>query len=600
MYGARRRGLVVALTLCLGLFVSACGAALAKPVSKTGGGTAVFAEPPGQPDNYIFPMFGFASWTQENIADFQVLIYRPLYWFGENGQPVMNDALSLALPPVYSNGGRTVTITLKHYLWSDGEPVTTNDIKFWMDLLIANKDSFGPYVPGDFPDNVSQITYNTPRQFSITFNAVYNQGFLLNSLSIITPIPQHAWDRTSATTPVGNYAATTAGAVAVYKYLNSASSDVATYDTDPLWRVVDGPWKMQSITTQGSAVLVPNRDYSGPEKPHLTKIIEQSFTSDAAEYDAVRSGEVTYGYLPTQDVNQEASLKKAGFNVQPWAAWQDFWAIYNFTNPTIGPVFKQLYVRQALQMLINQPLYASKIFHGTAYPTYGPVPSVPKNPYVSPYTKSNNTYPYDPGRAKALLTSHGWHVVPEGTTTCVKAGSGPGECGAGIPHGRALSFQTPYESGIITEQDMLEAMQSSFRSLGIQMALQSAPNSVLESETVACVAGQPCRWGLVDGGIGWLYFPEPYPDGAEFLESGSGSDIGGYSSAEMDRLIAATHTAKTVAALYAYENYAYKHVVSLYGPTPVNQISVIKDSLHGTLPQDPLFAITPENWTLSG
>ena len=50
-------------------------------------------------------------------------MYRPLYWFGQGRQPTMNPPLSLAAPPVYSEGNTVVTIHLKPYLWSDGKPV---------------------------------------------------------------------------------------------------------------------------------------------------------------------------------------------------------------------------------------------------------------------------------------------------------------------------------------------------------------------------------------------------------------------------------------------------------------------------------------------
>jgi ABC-type transport system substrate-binding protein len=73
-----------------------------------------------------------AESSNVNLFDFTYLMYRPLYWFGEVGQPVVNTSLSLAAVPVIS--GRTVTITLKHYMWSNGAPVTAQDGMFWINL----------------------------------------------------------------------------------------------------------------------------------------------------------------------------------------------------------------------------------------------------------------------------------------------------------------------------------------------------------------------------------------------------------------------------------------------------------------------------------
>jgi len=65
-----------------------------------------------------------------NNLSFAQLMYRPLYWFGAGAQPLLNPSLSLANPPTWS--ANTATITLKHYTWSNGSPVTTADVMFWI------------------------------------------------------------------------------------------------------------------------------------------------------------------------------------------------------------------------------------------------------------------------------------------------------------------------------------------------------------------------------------------------------------------------------------------------------------------------------------
>jgi len=82
------------------------------------GGTAIMAEAPENAPSYIFPYMASAVVSNVNLFDFQYLLYRPLYWFGTGDQPSVNTSLSLANLPVVS--GRTVTITLKPYMWSNG------------------------------------------------------------------------------------------------------------------------------------------------------------------------------------------------------------------------------------------------------------------------------------------------------------------------------------------------------------------------------------------------------------------------------------------------------------------------------------------------
>ena len=87
-------------------------------------------------------------------------------------------------------------------------------------------------------------------------------------------------------------------------------------------------------------------------------------------------------------------------------------------------------------MLINQPLYLEKINKNYGVPTYGPVPVLPKNPFATKFA-SQNPYPYNPKRAIALLTSHGWKVDPKGVTSCTDAAK------CGVPAGTKLQFTLP-------------------------------------------------------------------------------------------------------------------------------------------------------------
>src|ERR1700758_4462069 len=100
--------------------------------TKVKGGTAVLAEPPSTTPNYIFPFASSAYFSTINIWNLQSLLYRPLYWFGQKGQPTVNYSLSLAYPPAFN--GSKVTITLKHYTWSDGTLVTAQDVMFWLNM----------------------------------------------------------------------------------------------------------------------------------------------------------------------------------------------------------------------------------------------------------------------------------------------------------------------------------------------------------------------------------------------------------------------------------------------------------------------------------
>ena len=210
--------------------------------TKVKGGTAVFAEPPSTTPNYIFPFTSSAYISVTNLEDFGYLMYRPLYWFGNGAQPTMNTSLSLANPPTWS--GNTATVTLKHYMWSNGQPVTATDVMFWLNMLrdpAVGPADWGAYTgfPNEF---VSKIKVVSPTELQFTTNKAYSHTwFLYNDLSQITPMPV-AWDRTSA--GPSNCAAKISDCAAVYNYLNLQAKNLPGYATSALWSIVDGPWKL--------------------------------------------------------------------------------------------------------------------------------------------------------------------------------------------------------------------------------------------------------------------------------------------------------------------------------------------------------------------
>ncbi|HVA21755.1 MAG TPA: ABC transporter substrate-binding protein [Candidatus Micrarchaeia archaeon] len=586
--------------------LAACGGGPARPVPAAPTGTVKFALPPGQTPSYVFPLMSGAYSNNINIFQLDALLYPPIYWFGHNGQPSINYHLSIARPPVFSNGGRTVTITLKHDIWSDGRPVTNRDVEFWMRLLFANKADWLGYVPGSIPDDVTAMSFpkSTPQTFSLTFNRAYSHLWLLyNQLSQIEPMPQHAWDKTSMKGRIGNYDRSRRSAVAVYNFLNGQSRDQPTYASNPLWKVVDGPWEISAYSpATGYVAFTPNRRFVGT-RSHIAHFEEIPFTSDTAEFNALRAGQLDYGYIPAQDLTQSHFFTSHGYGIDPWVAWGFNALFVNYTNPKVGPMFKQLYLRQAMQRLIDQTRIIRDIYRGAAFPTYGPVPVHPANSFVSS-VELHNPYPFSIAAARALLAANGWAVHPSRIDTCVRPGTGHGECGAGIARGAQLNFSMVAANGSEPFDAEMQTIQSDWSLAGIHITLStSSPSSIL-SIAVPCnhktQAG--CTWQIVDpsppGGTP-TYSPEYLPTGEVWFATGGNNNISGYSNKLMDAKILATTVQSSLAVFKEYENYVALQLPELWQPSYYYQDSVISKRLKGALPQDPNLNIYPQTWTLS-
>ncbi len=565
--------------------------------TRTGGGTATVALSPGEQFNYIFPLLNTENAVGANIEYSEYLMWRPLYWFGGPNSVGLNLKYSLAdAATVTQSGGHTIaTIQLKPYRWSDGKPVTTRDVQFWFNLLSANKANFWGYTPGEFPDNVSAFKVLSPSRFSITFKGSYSSTWLYNELGQIIPVPQQAWDKESASGPIGNYDMTPAGATAVYNYLAKQNGDLSTYATNPLWQVVDGPFRLTSYAAStGDATYVRNTRYSGPASGSIHELKVLSFTSDAAEFDALLSaGGIDYGYIPINDAAQASRVTSDGYKVEAWPTWGITYISLNFASPQAGPILQQLYVRQAMQHLINQPGYINSFLGGYANPTYGPVPLVPSSPFISSAQKLN-PYPYNPTTAAGLLSTHGWKVMSGKADVCMRPGTANNECGAGIAAGAKLSFTMQYSTGVQGVTEEVAALQSTFSQAGIQLSLSGAPFDTVVGNDVPCPKAG-C-WELNYYGQGW-YFDPGYndPDGSVLFATGGVDNGGSYSSQTANSYLTKLRSGG-YSALYTYENYLARQLPMLWMPQLDSQISAVSDKLQGVYPQDPDGNIYPEDW----
>lgn len=593
----RIKGLL-ALGLAAGIVLAACGST--GTTSSSSGGTSATYAYGANYFKWIFPLPNEVSWTQYQQA-VEYSLWAPLYETGEGSKPVVNESLSMAYPPVFSDNNSVVTVKLKPgYRWSDGQPVTTKDIEFFFELFDANKDQIASYVPGDFPDNISSVDYPSASEFVVHLKGSYSRQWVAdNELTNIIPLPAQSWDKTSVAAKVGNDAATPAGARAVFAFLTKQSETLSTYTTNPLWHEIDGPWELTSYDpTTSQVVLTANPKYAGPNKPHLHQVIIESYASDTSEVDALRDGELDYGFIPYSDYEGlKGYFEKNGYTVAPWVPDFVEWGVVNYTGP-YGALDSQLYIRQALQHLINQGLYIKTILHGIGVPTYGPVPNTPGSPYISPQEKTDPD-PYSPSAAATLLADHGWHKGSDGVLVCTRAGTAANDCGAGITQGQPLVLSLLYVNSSPTLTAEVQSFQTTAQSVGIKLTLNPQSETSVYSLGGLCPSSPPCDWAIkLFPNWLWNYGDlGTYPTGGQ--EWGTGNYWGGgYDSKEADTLIQATHTQSGLGAMYAYENYISSQVAALWFPTWATQISVVKDSLKGWQPQQVFGFPDWSNWSL--
>jgi peptide/nickel transport system substrate-binding protein len=574
------------------------------------GGTVAWACHPGFPPSTIFPFTPAERIGIRNLFEFQVLMYRPLYWLGKDGQPGVDYDLSLALPPEWSDDGRSVTVTLKPWKWSNGEPICADNVMFWVNMLAVKGARYGNYTPGYFPDNLTSYQKVAADKVRFTFDKAYSKTWvLMNQLTLITPMPK-AWDRTADDTPA-NASADPADIPAVYDYLVAQNGEWTVEDNEirtrwpesPVWSVVNGPWRLKSFTLDGAVTFVPNEHYCGPNKPHLDEFRQVPINTDEQEYAMLAAGpsgpgSLQVGYLPyglgTDPAADGSNPLAEHYRLVPQDIYMIHYMPLNFTNPTVaGRIIRQTYFRQALQHTLDQDTAIRDIFHGYGHRTNGPVPAVPDSEHVSP-AQRGNPMPFDIQRARKLLTDNGWDVSTT-PAVCVRPGTGPGCAGEGIEAGDKLSLQLRYVEGRAALALLMRQLQSGAAKAGIELHLHEVYGSVMVAQDHSEKGpDNPHTWELQCWNGGWAYYG--HPTGEMLFETGGGSNFGHYSDPKADELIEATGLSDDVSALYAYQDYLAEQVPVVWTPGfPLKLLEVAKN-LRGVEPINPYGMLNPENW----
>lgn len=307
---------------------------------------------------------------------------------------------------------------------------------------------------------------------------------------------------------------------------------------------------------------------------------------------------IDVGYLPLTDIKQAGAVKANGYNVFGYPDWGFTYVTYNFLDKTghFNSVIDQLYFRQALAHLQDEPGYVKAFFGGAGGLAYGPVPAIPKSPYT-PANAVKNPYPFSVPTTVKMLKSHGWNVVPGGTDTCAKPGTGAGQCGAGIPAGTKLSFNLIYATSPNYLGEMVTDLASQAAKAGIQIHLQSSNfNYIVNNYDNPIPSGKPNinKWAMEDFGG---YTNNTYPTQLSIFSPGVLNE-GTFNNPTATRLIHASVSSGNPTAVKAEAAFLTQDQPSLFQPNP-DQVVVWKKTLSGTqasLANQTQFWLTPEFW----
>ncbi|HTJ90809.1 MAG TPA: peptide ABC transporter substrate-binding protein [Acidocella sp.] len=434
------------------------------------------------------------------------LLYQGLIWLNASTGKI-DWSRSIASSVTTPDDDATYDVSLRPWHWSDGVPVTTADVAYTFKLIKELGTTYAAYGAGGMPGIVKALDIISPTQFRVVLTHRVNPTwFIYNGLSQLLPLPAHSWGKDT-----------------VDEIFQGQSSPA-------FFSVVDGPLRAQRLDIGLDLVLVPNPAYDGP-KLHFQRLIFKFVEGDGAALQGVESGDLDMANAPLplwRAVQHLPGLKLT--TLPPVLAYDEI--ALNFRNPAV-PFFRDVRVRQAMADAIDQATIIKLVDHGQGVEIHAPV--VPEPPtFLSPEMKAGH-YPvgYDPAKARALLQAAGYSPGPDGIMQ---------------KDGKKLSFVYLMLSGNGANQQIAELTQAYLLKIGMQMKVRE----IEFNQLVALLVNPKADWQAA--GLGET--TGVYPSGEEVFGTGASQNAGGYSNAQMDRLITASTVEPGLSGLYAYQNYA--------------------------------------------
>ncbi len=304
--------------------------------------------------------------------------------------------------------------------WSDGEPLTVDDVVFTyndvflnpkipsepQDLLRIGRDRAFPQV-SKLSDR--QIEFRLPEPFAPLLRAVGNVAIL----------PRHVLQSTVKTVRSdGNLA-----------FLSTWGTD-----SDPSQVIVNGPYRMARFISGERLIFERNpyywrKDQQGRSLPYIDRIIWQFIENTDTQLLRFRSGDLdVIGDVRPLRPEYFSLLKReeqrGNFRVYNGGPWSGvLYMTFNLNRgrnqanqPFVDPVksrwFNNVAFRQAVAYAIDRTRMNNNIFRGLGIILNSPV-SV-QSPYFLTPAEGLPVYDYNPQRAKDLLLGAGFRYNPQG------------------------------------------------------------------------------------------------------------------------------------------------------------------------------------------
>ncbi len=402
----------------------------------------------------------------------------------------------LAVPEKTPDGkdGIAVTYTIRpDARWGDGTPITTRDVTFTWEVGRHPKSGV---IPKEFYRSLYKIDVKDDRTFTLHFDKL---TFEYNAINAFDLLPAHLEE--------------------------AAFADPETYRIRSLYEtdttnpgLYFGPYVITEVVAGSHVALTANPLWWG-DRPAFGRVVVRVIENTAALEANLLSGAIDMiaGELGLSIDQALAFEKRHGgqftFLFKPGLAYEHI--DINLDNP----ILQDQRVRQALVLALDRAAISDTLFGGRQ-----PVAHTSVNPLDWVFSDDSRRYPFDPGKAAALLDEAGWSTLRGGIRTNA----------AGEP----LRLEIMTTAGNRSRELVQQVLQSQWKQLGIDVRVRNQPARVFFGETVSKRSFPAMAM------FAWISAPESVPRTTLHSDhiptagnNWAGQNYTGYTNAEVDDLI---------------------------------------------------------------
>jgi peptide/nickel transport system substrate-binding protein len=403
-----------------------------------------------------------------------------------------------------SEDGLTYTLTIRDDAnWSDGTPITANDVKFTFEAI--KRDDIESPRKGNVA-LMEELNVIDDKTFEIVFATV--DCTVWGNLAVLDPVPAH-------------------------KFAEDFS-DFMTSDFNTAPDIASGPYIFDQHEPDEFTRLRANESYF-KGAPEIEYLIRRVLPDPAVQNQALVTGDIDYAFMYPDEVAQIPSLDGlATFSFAlhntpilalNWADPENPSAAFdeegNRVEQAPHPIFSDVRVRQAVVMGYDKDAILSTLGEGNgARLTSSVIPAL-----TWAYNDSLTPWPYDPDRAAELLDEAGWTDSD----------------GDGIrdKDGMPLAFTLTYSPGVTDLWDNIALVaQDQLSQLGMDVTLEPLEWGAFLNDLLL-----PQTFDALVVGFGGGANPDPDGIAGNIMDSandipGSGFNMTSYVNERVDELLA--------------------------------------------------------------